>query len=644
MKHCRMKKFEYKELPGEDYVRIMELLPGKKEDAIQCYLTSELRQDAINNYDAVSYTWGESTDPFGIICCNETLSATTNLVDALREIREIQRQYPKTPRRLWVDAVCIDQDNNKERNHQVKQLGQVYQNARQVFACLGPDKYGIAKDCFDIIRKWNGYLDQQFRIYGHTRNIPPLEPPPHLCIDADEGSKLETLMKRPWFSRVWVLQEAGLAKDCLLIWGNQSMSLEELIEFACFCDGRTDIARLIGSDLSIFRFWRLVFLCVYRTYNNVESWRCTKPLIRSLNQKYHDSPGLFLDVLQVGKSLSATNGRDYIYAFLGNPLAYSNDGKLLIEPDYDKAEKDVYCDAALAFLERKHESPYVLCFVQHSSADEVTGSRGPSWAPKWKPQEDPTPFYTIGNIGLNFKAGGLIDRLQYRHHRGFGAERLLSLQGILFDYLAWTSEPLRTENFALNPTQWDAELRTSQQTYIDMLWKDVLLAFHQLYGPAKAPESALIDGNFSYTLVTGYNNLRVIKSKEHRKKFKAYHQALKSAGRPEDYSGAALSSGKQACDASRYEVNTRNCSGRRLALTRYGRFALVPQFAKPGDICCVFLGMTTPFIIRQAVMKNHDRGEYHHLVGEAYIHDVMQGKLVDELDRGDIEQKEITLM
>src|SRR5204862_1696624 len=107
-------------------------------------------------------------------------------------------------------------------------------------------------------------------------------------------------------------------------------------------------------------------------------------------------------------------------------------------------------------------------------------------------------------------------------------------------------------------------------------------------------ECARYDDDFIFTLVTGYNNRRFIRAQEHRRMFKAYLQALRRACNPEERTRAAPSSDKEACNASRYEVNMRNCSNRRLAVTKSGRFALVPQFAQLGDVCCVFLGMVTP--------------------------------------------------
>lgn len=312
-----MDRFEYEEPIGEDQIRIIELLPGSKEDELRCNLTSKFRQDTDNTYDAISYAWGSSKD-------------------------------------------------------------------------------------------------------------------------------------RPWFSCVWVVQEAGLAKECQLIWGNQRMDLAELIEFSCFYDERGDITRLTDGENATLRIWRSIFLCVYRTYNNATSWRCTKPLMRSMYQKRLSTRGLFLDIAHIGKCLSATDARDHVYAFLGSPSALSSEGKLLVETDYDKSEGKVYFETACVLLANKHEAPYVLCFVQHSVAEDITGKQGPSWIPRWKKADTGLmPLFTIGNLELSHRAGGSPERLQYRIENDEGEENLI-LQGFVFDWIDWTSDVLKTENFALN--------------------------------------------------------------------------------------------------------------------------------------------------------------------------------------------------
>jgi hypothetical protein len=634
-------KFKYEELLRGDQIRIIELLPGARSDTIQCNLIVELREDTKNTYDAISYAWGSPNDTIEIICCNQILPITRTLADALRQTRS---RNPKTSCRLWADAISINQQSTEEKNNQVKHMGLVYQNATQVLAWLGPDDCGIAQDCFSLLKNWNVFLDEKLKIHKHPQNIPSFEPPPLICDDPKRGWKIRQLMSHAWFSRVWVLQEAGLAKECHLLWGNQSMSLAELIEFACFCNRHTSITRMMDGDDGILVFWGVVLTCVYRTYNNPDSWICSKPLIRSLYNKHLQSRGLFLDILQVGKSLSTSDPRDHIYAFLGNPLASSSDGKLIMEPDYNKDEKEVYFVTACALLTSMHESPYVFCFVHHCSDDEVAGSRGQSWIPRWKkPDTNLMPFFSIGNIGLSNKAGGAADLLKPRFHSGFGMERLLTLRGFVFDRLVWTSKILNAKNFALNSSRWDVEHRTSQVVYIKLLWNDVPSAFKQSQNSTESSDGTQYDDGFGFTLVTGYNNRHTVRPRDHRKRFKAYLHALQTAVNPEEHTTADQLTDDEACNASRFEVNTRNCSNRRLSVTQKGRFALVPLCAKPGDMCCVLLGMVTPFIIRPAAVRNGNESITYHLVGESYIHGVMGGELVGSLSNEDIERNDITL-
>ena len=624
-----IEKFEYGGPLNKDYIRIIELLPGEKDDTMQCNLTMELRQDSNNSYDAISYAWGDPKDTVEIICCGRILSITTSLADALRTIRT---RNPKISHRLWADAICINQDSNEEKNLQVERIGQVYENASQVLAWLGPDKDNIALDCFNLIKKCNVYLDAKLLEYKHPQNIPPFDPPPDICADPERASKLRRLMSHHWFSRVWVVQEAGLAKECHLLWGDQSMRIAELVEFACFCDGRANITRLIGGNDQDFKIWDLIFRCVYRTYKNENSWKCSKPLIRLLYDKPRRSRGLFLDILQISKSLSATDARDHIYAFLGNPLASSHEGKLMLEPNYDKKnnKRAVYFDIAYALLKNSSEAPFVLCFVDHIFANEVTGSKGPSWVPRWENRAINSPLlFSIGNVGVWHKAGGEPETLQYHVQSG---SRLLTLQGFVFDHLAWTSELLKSQNFSLNRDRWDAELRNSQHIYIEVLWNDVPLEIKQRRSPTEPLDCSRYDDEFSFTLVAGYNNTKVTPLKRHQKTIEAYLEALRRACNLEQQTTTAPLSKNKACDASRYEVQTRSCSNRRLATTKFQRFALVPQCAQPGDVCCVFLGLVTPFILRPAAIQNDAKGRFYHIVGEAYVHGVMNGELLSEYD------------
>jgi hypothetical protein len=83
------------------------------------------------------------------------------------------------------------------------------------------------------------------------------------------------------------------------------------------------------------------------------------------------------------------------------------------------------------------------------------------------------------------------------------------------------------------------------------------------------------------------------------------------------------------------------CQGRALVLTEKGRYGLASHCSSPGDICCVFDGGLVPFLLRPAQcfkMDTQTKGD-HRLVGEAYIHEIMQGEAVGMLERGEAVER-----
>ena len=125
----------YQDLPlSEDglQVRLLQLLPGTGDDPVRCKLVVR-RVTAFSKYEALSYTWGGVETAETMTVNGLPHNITTNLWAALWYLRHKSRR-----RRLWVDAVCIDQTNLSERASQVMEMGQIYRNAERVLLWLGP--------------------------------------------------------------------------------------------------------------------------------------------------------------------------------------------------------------------------------------------------------------------------------------------------------------------------------------------------------------------------------------------------------------------------------------------------------------------------------------------------------------------------
>jgi hypothetical protein len=139
--------FEYPPLDPSDprAFRVLKLLPSSNEkDPIRCELRNRTLDENIK-YEALSYAWGQVAPSCPVIINDEAVvNVTESCVDALRSLRG--RSHRRT---LWVDAICINQDDNdtsrREKNHQVKCMFEIYKNAQCVLIWLGPEESGTAR-------------------------------------------------------------------------------------------------------------------------------------------------------------------------------------------------------------------------------------------------------------------------------------------------------------------------------------------------------------------------------------------------------------------------------------------------------------------------------------------------------------------
>ncbi|GKU14438.1 unnamed protein product [Fusarium langsethiae] len=173
-------------------------------------------EESIIPYEALSYVWGSQSTPSEITIDGKTMSITTSLYDALHHLRQQDQD-----RILWVDALCIDQSNIKERSHQVNHMGDIYRKADNVIIWLGylsgdAALFKMAADQFakqlpsEAFRRWPREdprwketwqnVESSFDLPDNTRLI----------------NGLGTFMKNPWFMRVWVLQEVANAKRAVI--------------------------------------------------------------------------------------------------------------------------------------------------------------------------------------------------------------------------------------------------------------------------------------------------------------------------------------------------------------------------------------------------------------------------------------------
>jgi len=268
-------EYDYKPLPENRSIRVLQLLPGEPDDEIHCRVHHATLDDAEDTYEAISYAWGDAANRTAITCDGKAMQITVSLADALRALRDQHRS-----KRLWADAICINQQDVAEKSHQVSQMGEVYENAREVVVWLGNDTDGVARRCFDLINKTKLYLLPLFEIHGpYVEQIPAIALPDALSGRSDL-CKIRDMLSLPWFKRVWVIQEVAVAKECVMAWGSHRIEMAQVAELVHWWAFREDLTPFNTVFLAGYG----TFVTTgYQTYANDSSWLRTRglPLTKS---------------------------------------------------------------------------------------------------------------------------------------------------------------------------------------------------------------------------------------------------------------------------------------------------------------------------------------------------------------------------
>ncbi|OCL06385.1 hypothetical protein AOQ84DRAFT_411134, partial [Glonium stellatum] len=223
MSESPSKQFPYPELPQGNAIRLLLLSPGNFSDPIVCTLSS-VHFSSKPKYTALSYTWDDqnasqaalliSAPPptrstFTILINGHRFAVRRNLHLALLHLRSAT--HPLT---LWVDAICINQKDLKERSHQVAIMAFVYNQAEVVISWLGAKKYRDGNDLIDQMQEeWTSGKTKTFAAWRAGEVGIKYSGNP----SRDELNHIET---NPYWSRIWVIQEVCLARQLVFAYGS----------------------------------------------------------------------------------------------------------------------------------------------------------------------------------------------------------------------------------------------------------------------------------------------------------------------------------------------------------------------------------------------------------------------------------------
>lgn len=204
----------YQPLERPESIRIFALHPATEQSApLAGVLLHDDRENILNDcddirqYETVSYAWGKPIFTHWIVLDGTArLSITANVDSMLRHLRKGHRKV-----RLWVDAICLNQEDAAEKGVQVRLMGEIYQCARKLHLWLGS---GGEQDVAAVFRHLHHGMLAAKLAEGNSSSLHTHVP----------WSSVQKLLHLPWFRRRWVVQEVELSSDITVHWMNRKIA------------------------------------------------------------------------------------------------------------------------------------------------------------------------------------------------------------------------------------------------------------------------------------------------------------------------------------------------------------------------------------------------------------------------------------
>ncbi|UZP40119.1 hypothetical protein NXS19_007935 [Fusarium pseudograminearum] len=558
-------------------------------------------------YNALSYCWGDLDRSRSMRCNGQTLMLTPHLEEAIDSLRLLERKTEW----IWIDQICINQDDKTERAIQVDMMKDIYSSSLGTIVWLGPSVPGIDRllTMVDLMssfhkedinptgtRKRSRYTKEEFLTLG----LPEAQDP--------AWSAFGEFLSRPWFVRSWVIQETALSKvPARMICGSDTISWEKLVPAASW----------------------LLSMCFH--VSPLSLIPATLPALRSLKLflelEQLGLPWDFTTLLNKAMRFKASDPRDRVYSLLALTDEASDTGTLPppLQADYHKPTDEVFRDATRHIITSTGSLTilslirYVPNWNQYSSwAVDFTATTG------W----DRISYFDWDQ--QDHKRRRLVETLN-RASSGRPAvvvnhlpDHVLGLEGLEIDTVNTTFEVMSKSDLASYDTQIWATWTKS--------YDHLKSRYHTSEAIARAFMVALT-GDWSLNNRERMSDQPLSHFWEHM--WQVYRRLRRDSGFADvvdaeqeniKYLMAPKSSSNDHVNV--FSLHLDAAHERRLFLTKdLSYIGLGPMTMEKNDIICVLFGGATPFVLRRF-------GDCFRFIGECYVYDLMNGEAVDGLASG----------
>ncbi|KAF5652147.1 heterokaryon incompatibility (HET) domain protein [Fusarium sp. NRRL 25303] len=372
-----MSLFRYRPLSTPRSIRLLSIAEVENSggSVLTCYLTEVSLDSPILDYRALSYTWGDPARTTRILVNGEWLVCACQKESEIPVPLDHQFTFPTL---LWVDAICINQDDPVERAQQVALMQQIYSRASSVLVWLGR----ATEQTVPAFRLLLGLAEL-------SRSTPEDQKDYIAHVIRDEYFKghwlaLGELLQREWWYRVWTIQEVVLGSGIHVVCGSfvveWSLIRKAIAVFQLGCHYMDEMMEATVFSETYHYFFPLQ-KGAYRI-SVIDRLKADTRQNRDTRSSKRPSVGTYLaDLLDKTRDYDATDPRDKVYAIIG--LLNQSGYKSPIMVSYQITVEDLYIQVAKV-IQQGSETLDIMSQVEVKPLTHQDIRSGlPSWVPNW---------------------------------------------------------------------------------------------------------------------------------------------------------------------------------------------------------------------------------------------------------------------
>lgn len=573
-------RYRYKNLQ-HNHFRLLRIYPGAENDQLQGLVFTWPLNKRIN-YNALSYVWGEESQLTRTLFTAEgRIKVPQSTHEALKKVRHEEDAIT-----VWIDYICINQKDPREKARQIQLLPKIFQNAGSTIALVALDNE--SDEAVTVLRQIHTQHSSKPEGQSWPKDVPRLPSSWRERLVPLNGDpiweQLVAFFNRPWFRRAWIVQEVIVSQKVELVCG------EKLVPWTVI----EQAMRIINDNVDPITINRAVW-DPFQQLANHRAWEL---------KQYR---WCLFQLLESYRHVQSTLMRDRFFALIG----LASDANIPeFEPDYRGRLEDIICRFAKVFVEQGRGVALL-----HRAGLDTEPSRFPSWVPNWTVPKQRGLYNFRHGRGVNFNASrGESEQIECQSDN-----RTLTANGYIFDSI----KKMGTKTISINS--------------LDNFFREIDDMVENLNPPIPDTEQARVKWQVpiagslepnivvhSVNLEDSYHQLRKaleeIRNKSAEEKDEVLQAIKKSATRP-------ILMGLPDQETNIWDKTRAYTSlliddleGWKFIITQRNYCGLAPSRAECGDQVSIICGGAVPFLIRGSETTGF------RLVGEAYVDGMMHGE------------------